>query len=97
MLGQVVLPQEAVQAQHPWVLHRLGKDPHVRGAPDVVVAVDQARVPLHQPLEVHVVAGRQGGGLCETEQQWVGGRREGQEVRTRLSFSLYVYDVIVSV
>lgn len=29
MLGQVVLSEEAVYAQHPWVLHRLGKDPHV--------------------------------------------------------------------
>lgn len=29
MLGQVVLSEEAVYTQHPWVLHRLGKDPYM--------------------------------------------------------------------
>lgn len=29
VLGQVVLSEEAVDAQHPGVLHGLGKDPHV--------------------------------------------------------------------
>lgn len=60
MLGQVVLTEEAVETQHPGVLHRLGKDPHMRRAPDVVVTVDEQCVPLHEPLEVHGVAGRQG-------------------------------------
>lgn len=75
---QVVLPQEAVQAQHPRVLHRLGEDPHVRRAADVVVAVDQPRVPLHQPLQVYMVASRQGGGLEEKARQ-SGGGVKGQD------------------
>lgn len=29
VLGQVVLSEEAVYTQHPGVLHRLGKDPHM--------------------------------------------------------------------
>lgn len=61
VFGQVVLSEEAIDTQHPGVLHRLGEDPHVRGAPDVVMTVDEQRVPLHQPLEVDVVASWQGG------------------------------------
>lgn len=55
MFGQVVSSEEAVKAQHPGVLHRLGEEPHVRGAPDVVVTVNEQRIPLHKPLEVHMV------------------------------------------
>lgn len=61
VLGQVVLPEEAVYRQHPRVLHRLGKDPHVRRAPYVIVTVNKQCVPLHKPLKVHVVANGQGG------------------------------------
>lgn len=61
VFGHVVLSEETVHTQHPGVLHRLGEDPHVRGAPDVVMTVDEQRVPLHQPLEVDVVASWQGG------------------------------------
>ena len=78
MLGQVVLPEEAVHTQHPGVLHGLGEDPHVGGAPDVVVAVDQERVPLHEPLEVHVVAS----GLCGLRTKQVaqrGGKVRGHD------------------
>lgn len=75
MLGQVVLSEEAVDTQHPGVLHRLGKDPHVRGAPDVIMTVDKQRVPLHQPLKVHVVARWQGGLQNKQEAQW--GQRSG--------------------
>lgn len=48
-------PKEAIQTQHPWVLHRLGEDPHMRRALYVVVAVNQTGVPLYQPLQVHVM------------------------------------------
>lgn len=61
MLGQVVLSEEAVYTQHPGVLHRLGKDPHVRGAPNVIMTVNEQCVPLHEPLKVHMVASGQGG------------------------------------
>lgn len=56
VLGQVVLSKEAVHTQNPGVLHRLRKDPHVRGTPDVIMTVDEQCVPLHEPLEVHMVA-----------------------------------------
>ena len=61
VLGQVVLTEEAVEAQHPGVLDGLGEDPDVGGAPHVVGVVDQQGVPLHQPLEVHAVARRDRG------------------------------------
>lgn len=41
VLRQVVLSEETVDTQHPRVLHRLGKDPHVRRAPDVIMTVDE--------------------------------------------------------
>lgn len=61
VFGQVLLPQEDVKTQHPWVLHTLGEDPHVAGALHVIGAAHQSSRPLHQPLEVNVVAERQGG------------------------------------
>lgn len=67
---QVLLPQEDVQAEHPWVLHTLGKNPHVAGALHVIRTAHQASRPLHQPLEVNMVAERQGGlGKKDTQQQ----------------------------
>lgn len=79
MLGQVLLPQEDVEAEHPRVLHTLGKDPHVAGALDVVRAADQASRPLHQPLEVDVVAEGQGGLGGKNTQQ-----RSEQDVNTHV-------------
>lgn len=61
VFGQVLLPQEDVKTQHPRVLHTLGEDPHVAGALHVIGAAHQSSRPLHQPLEVNVVAERQGG------------------------------------
>lgn len=55
MLGQVLLPEEAEEAEHPGVLDRLGENPDVGRALHVVMAVDQDSVPLHQPLQVHAV------------------------------------------
>lgn len=55
-LWKVVLTKEAEHTQHPGVLHRLGKEPHVRGAHDVILTVDKCRIPLHKPLKIHVVA-----------------------------------------
>lgn len=61
MFGQVLLPQEDVQTEHPRVLHALGKDPDVAGALHVVGTAHQSSRPLDQPLEVNMVAERQGG------------------------------------
>lgn len=58
MLRQVFLSEEAEEAEDPGVFDRLREDPDVGGALHVVMAVDQDRVPLHQPLEIHVVGGR---------------------------------------
>lgn len=60
VLGQVFLSEEAVYTQHPGVLHRLGKDPHVWGAPNVIMTVNEQCIPLHEPLEIHMVARGQG-------------------------------------
>lgn len=79
MLGQVLLAEEAVQAQQPGVFHRLRIDPHVRGASDVILAVDEHGVPLHQPLEVDVVGDRQG---SLGKARWRG-RVKGQAVALR--------------
>lgn len=74
MFGQVVLAQQAIETEHPGVLDRLGKDPHVGRALDVIVAVDQHGVPLKQPLQVHLVAQRKSG-----LKRGLGiGRQEGQ-------------------
>lgn len=56
MFGQVVLAEETVKAKHPGVFHRLCKDPHMRGTPNVILTVDKQGVPLHEPLEIYVVA-----------------------------------------
>lgn len=61
MFGQVLLPQEDVKTEHPGVLNALSKDPDMAGALHVVGAAHQSSRPLHQPLEVNVVAERQGG------------------------------------
>lgn len=61
VLGQVLLPQEAEQAEDPGVLDGLSEYPDVGRALHVVVAVDQDRVPLHQPLQIHAVGQRKGG------------------------------------
>lgn len=58
VLWQVFLPEEAEEAEDPGVFDRLREDPDVGRALHVVVAVDQDRVPLHQPLEVHIVGRR---------------------------------------
>lgn len=61
VFGQVLLPQEDVKAEHPWVLHALGKDPDMAGALHIIGTAHQSSRPLHQPLEVNMVAERQGG------------------------------------
>lgn len=61
MFGEVLWPKEAIEAEHPGILHRVGEDPHVRGTLYIIVAVNQAGVPLYQPLKVHVMTHGQGG------------------------------------
>lgn len=61
MLREVIRPKEAIEAEHPGVLHRLSEDPHMRRALYIIVAVYQACVPLYQPLQVHVMTHGQGG------------------------------------
>lgn len=58
MLGQVLLPQEAEEAEDPGVLDGLSEYPDVGGALYIVMAVDQDCVPLHQPLQIHAVGQR---------------------------------------
>lgn len=57
----MIWPKEAIEAEHPGVLHRLSEDPNVRRALYIIVAVYQACVPLYQPLQVHVMTHGQGG------------------------------------
>lgn len=61
VLGQVLLPQETEQAQHPGVFDRLCEYPDMGWTLHIVMAVDQDCVPLHQPLQIHAVGQRQGG------------------------------------
>lgn len=58
---QILLAQEDVQTEHPGILHTLGKNPDMAGALHVIRAAHQPGRPLHQPLQVHMVAERQGG------------------------------------
>lgn len=55
MLGQVLLPEKAEEAEDPGVFDRLSENPDVGRALHIVMAVDQDGVPLHQPLKVHAV------------------------------------------
>lgn len=57
VFGQVLLSQQAEEAQSPGFLQRLGQDPHVGRTAHVIVAADQRSVPLHQPLQVCVLPG----------------------------------------
>lgn len=58
MLRQVFLTEETEEAQDPGVFDRLREDPDVGGALHIVMAVDQDRVPFHQPLEIYIVGRR---------------------------------------
>lgn len=58
---QILLTQEGVETQHPWVLHTLSKNPDMAGALHIIGAADQPGRPFHQPLQVNVVAERQRG------------------------------------
>lgn len=65
---QILLTQEGVKTQHPWILHTLSKNPDMAGALHIIRAADQPGRPLHQPLQVNVVAERQRGLRgCTTE------------------------------
>lgn len=55
MLGQVLLPQETEQTEDPGVFDRLSEYPDVGWALHIIMAVDQDRIPLHQPLKIHTV------------------------------------------
>lgn len=67
MFGQVLLSQEDMKTEHPWVLHALGKDPDMAGALHVIRTAHQTSCPLHQPLQVNMVAERQSGLKVEKE------------------------------
>lgn len=58
---QILLTQEDVKAEHPWILHTLSKYPDVAGTLHVIRAAHQPGRPLHQPLQVDVVVERQCG------------------------------------
>lgn len=66
---QILLTQEDVKTEHPWILHTLSKNPDMAGTLHVIRAAHQPGRPLHQPLQVDMVAERQ----C--------GLREGNEGR----------------
>lgn len=55
MLGQVLLSQETEQAEDPGIFDRLSEYPDVGWALHIIMAVDQDRIPLHQPLKIHTV------------------------------------------
>lgn len=58
MFGQVLLPQEAEEAEDPGVFDRLSKYPDMGRALHVIMAIDQDCIPLHQPLQIHGVGQR---------------------------------------
>lgn len=68
----MLLPQEDVQTEHPRVLQTLSKDPDVAGALHVIGTAHESSRPLHQPLEINMVA------------EWQRGLREEKSRRSRL-------------